>query len=437
MTITTDHGVMHRKMIKKFSANKTWIIFIFGILLINFVSSIELYSGDAYIQSVDSEIYINGENAKVESVYNLIGDDTVLLNFVGIPTDAVIKIDGETYPKEFEINPSGLKEVKIEYNLKTSGKIQSITYEPKVLFDGKLNDKKVGLHSIEIITPNYLKDFIFTSEEYDSRILGNENKFVWRKTDEYLASLNLKWNNLGYNLFVNRTLSRTGESIHVNVSLMNLGEMEINNIILEESNLAKYFTGAIPENEFSFETQNTGSEIPEILINWKKEIPVLGIGENKNFEYIIKPNPDAEKIILNPLVVRADGVIITSTEPVLINVGGGQKDIKSSVEKISAYAVERENLINEDKEKSINSFFSKKLFIYFGILVFLVGVLLFFYFLRKRNIKITMKELNEKKLYDYILDGIKKGYSKEQLRKILLKAGVNGEEINEEMEKFK
>ncbi|MFH2028414.1 MAG: hypothetical protein ABIJ08_04710 [Nanoarchaeota archaeon] len=351
-------------------------ILIFACLItVSLAYTLDVFDKDNHIYSVDTTIIIN-EKAEVNSVYTFMGRDAAKIDFLGIPGDATITIDDKSYSNGFMFNPEGETTVVVNYIIDIGqGAAKSMIFNPKTLFDNKINSKKVSSYSIKISSD--IDDFSKMSEEYTSKSIENgKNIFRWIKSDIYPDSLILGWNTLGYDLSVVRDMIYNGENIYeIKVILNNKGDVDIKNIEIEDSFMVGDFEGVYPKQEFTTESPDGFDN----RLYWRTSIPIIKPGETKTAIYQIRSLNSAE-YVFSPLIVRSDSIIIATTKPfVFVEQGsssGTNAAILATTEKLQAESKQNQSL--ED--------IRRKIFITVVIIIIMSSLFLFILSRRKKEL---------------------------------------------------
>jgi len=397
-------------------------ILLIVVVLTSLVYAFDFYSGDSFLYSVDTEIDING-GASVVSYYVFRGSDKVDIDLVWVPDDAVVEFDGKVYSKEFSIDPDGEKQVKVSYSFVLGdGDLQSITYNPKPTFDGKMYSGKIK-HNLKIVAPSYLNDFTSASKDYDSSYSeGGKNVFVWESFG-YITSLILKWNTLDVDVSVVREIPDVFDEVfEVKVIVENNGGAV--DLLLEDNFMVSHFEGVSPEEEFEVIVDESDTRL-----YWRKTISVAA-GGREEVSYELRALNLEERSVFNPLVVKSGGIIVASTEEEVYfnddiglgkNIGLGDVGYPSEPSFPEIIYEEEGILVTEEIEKSeVGEKYVKvvdgvkKSFVYVILIVgVIILVLVLFMIFGGRS----------RKLKGYVRRQLKKGHTKESIRSSLLKSG--------------
>ena len=125
----------------------------FLVFLAIIAQGLTFYNGPITLSSVDGVYSLSGE-PKASITYVFSGNGQVTLDFPGIPSDALILIDGIESSRPAQIMVDGSKSLSIAYTPQILGDAsKSATFDPDVSFDGYPNPNRIGTYRFRLDTP--------------------------------------------------------------------------------------------------------------------------------------------------------------------------------------------------------------------------------------------------------------------------------------------
>jgi len=298
------------------------------LCLVQTVSVSELFfDGDIMIDSIIANIEI-GDNATVFVQYTLINEankeETVDLAFSQLPVQLWIGDEKLENPVVFK--PKEEKTIKLGYITSVGGNTTKVfSFNPTLTFNGEPNSKRVRSSSVGILLPDGIKKIIGAKKEYYSKEVGMKGRvlYKWIDNDIYPTTLTIRWSTLDVNLDIVKKASpqkitAPNQTITVEITLENMGDKEVNNIILTDDYVPSDFEGVEPLEEFTIPKVNASD--PRLF--WIKGIRKLQPGEIRTISYSVRYIGDVSQIYdfdLKPSTVIVNGHLVAVSNEVTIS----------------------------------------------------------------------------------------------------------------------
>jgi uncharacterized repeat protein (TIGR01451 family) len=307
---------------------KTGLVAFVMLCLVQTASASGLfYSGDIIIDSITANAEID-TNATVIVEYTLINEgdkeETVDLAFSQFPVQLWIGDEKLENPVMFK--PKEEKMITLGYVTTVGGNTTKVfSFNPTLTFNGKANSKRVRSFSVGILLPDGIKKIIGANKEYCSKEIGGKGRvlYKWVNNDIYLTTLTVRWSVLDIDLSVEKKASpqkitAPNQTITVEIALENMGDKEVNNIILTDDYVPSDFEAVEPLEEFTIPKVNASD--PRLF--WIKRIGKLQPGEIRAISYSVRYIGDVSQIYdfdLKPSTVIVNGHLVAVSNEVTIS----------------------------------------------------------------------------------------------------------------------
>ena len=278
----------------------------FLVFLAIIAQGLTFYNGPITLSSVDGVYSLSGE-PKASITYVFSGNGQVTLDFPGIPSDALILIDGIESSRPAQIMVDGSKSLSIAYTPQILGDAsKSATFDPDVSFDGYPNPNRIGTYRFRLDTPYPLSSSSKPAATQPSSFAGS---YLWEYSNIYSSLLTFSWNEEGIDIGIDREVpSSIDGDFEVRTKITNKGGKDLEDVALVTSFLPIDFL--VKSNPDEFEQITAGNDI---RMEWKKSIPLLKAGQTMEFSYTLEINDKEKSAVLRPVGAYVGEEFITES----------------------------------------------------------------------------------------------------------------------------
>jgi len=281
------------------------------------------YSGGVVIDSCTARIDVT-DRAEVALEYELVnrGDAAETLTLSFFPESAEARIDGGNLSNPVSFDPGVTHRLTLSYSLALADAgYQTLLFAPTLLLDDTAIVEKVSSYEVTLILPEGVSRATFVSMPYDR--VGSEDgrvALIWEMGDTYLTPLSVSWSGLDVDIAATKTatpssLTATGETVEVRITVENRGPEEVRDITLEDDFQPLVFEAVSPLYEFRLEEP----ELSDPHLYWSRSIDSLQPGEVQSFAYSVKPLVLGQECRLGSLVVTVSGIPVSVSNDVVLS----------------------------------------------------------------------------------------------------------------------
>lgn len=296
------------------------ILILFFVLTAPASASPFFYTGDVIVKAIDANINIT-DSASVLVNYTLVngGEATETLNLSLAENQASVRL---------ELAPNETKVISFNYTLPISedGATRILSFNPILNFNNKPSAERVSEVNIKVLLPKNINKLSGYNKEPVLRSVGEEGRiaYLWAFQDVYPTMLTIRWATLNVSIELTKTASpttidETNNLITVNLSVENLREEKITNLILYQDFDPVEFIPVEPNSEFTFSETSLGDR----RLIWMKRIS-LDAKERKEVLYKIRYVGSAAvpfyTLDLKETFAIANDTIVASSNPAFVQV---------------------------------------------------------------------------------------------------------------------
>ena len=275
------------------------------------------------------------------------GEGETSVNLEILMPDAEVLIDGEEWGNPVVFNPGETKSLVVSAVLEPQGEdTKSLAIPTNLFLDGKLHAERSKLWVVRMTLPEGVHGIILASKEPTAQGAKEDERitYTWEYVNIYPTTLDLKWSVLDLDLDLEKRISpekitEPDQILTIEVQIKNLGDQEVENILLLDDYVPTDFEAVEPLQEL-FIPETTESD-PHLF--WLKEISRLEAGAERSFQYKVKYTGDIsviQDLELKPCRVMVEGRLVNVSNLVRISklVGAGlEAEVQGDVEESPAF----------------------------------------------------------------------------------------------------
>ena len=155
------------------------------LLSLALANAISFYEGNIVIKSLKADVEIT-DKANVILNYTLSGNEKINLNFNNVPENAQIKINSQTYAKNFDLDIKGEVSILVTYTADLGTETtKEFSLSPNIMFNNAVNANRINSYAVKIKMPAGVIELLSSSETPSSIETESGRKiFNWEKSFE-------------------------------------------------------------------------------------------------------------------------------------------------------------------------------------------------------------------------------------------------------------